>query len=219
MPEICYFQQTSLLYIRTKKSDPLLKVMFPTVLPCTPVTPSLTQKLSTAQIGVNIHGACEAAVDSIRQYVMGHIESGQSHQNRLIAKFDLKNIFNTVHRDHVLRVPKNFLYSSNTTSWRLMRRANNSSNNMSSECVPNMHLPSPYWPILPTVPPLPFSHPDTRSTLLLASNKAIPLVPFSLQWQSVKWHDFRHPKSTYGTLTMPQWAEQPSLFSQTCANV
>ena len=35
---------------------------------------------------------------------MDHIESSQSHQNRPIVKLDFKTAFNTVHRDHLLRV-------------------------------------------------------------------------------------------------------------------
>ena len=38
------------------------------------------------------------------QYIMDHIQSGQSHQNRLIVKLDLKNAPNNVRRDHLLRV-------------------------------------------------------------------------------------------------------------------
>ena len=68
------------------------------------VTPSLARQLSPTQIGVGIQGACEAAVPSIHRYVIDHIASGQSHQNRLIDKFDLKNALSTVRRDHLLRV-------------------------------------------------------------------------------------------------------------------
>ena len=71
---------------------------------CAAVTPSLARQLSPSQIGVGIQGACEAAVHAIRRYVIDHTESGQSHQNRLIVKLDLKNAFNTVRRDHLLIV-------------------------------------------------------------------------------------------------------------------
>ena len=57
---------------------------------CAAVTPSLARQLSPMQIGVGSQGACEAAVHAIRRYVIYHTESGQSHQNRLIAKLDFK---------------------------------------------------------------------------------------------------------------------------------
>ena len=57
---------------------------------CAAVTPSLARQLSSTQIGVGIQGVCEAAVHAISRYVIYHIESGQSRQNRLISKLDLK---------------------------------------------------------------------------------------------------------------------------------
>ena len=71
---------------------------------CADIAPSLARRLSPTQIGVGIHGASEAAVHAIRRYVIDHIESDKSRQNRLIVKLDLKNAFSTVLRDHLLRV-------------------------------------------------------------------------------------------------------------------
>ena len=67
---------------------------------CAAVTPSLARQLSPSQIVAGIQGACVSAVHAMRRYVMGHIKSGQSHQNRLIDKLDLKNALNTVYSDH-----------------------------------------------------------------------------------------------------------------------
>ena len=71
---------------------------------CAAVMPSLARQLSPTQIGVDIKGACEAAVHAICLCVVDHIESGQSHENWLIAKLDLKDTFDTDRRDHLLRV-------------------------------------------------------------------------------------------------------------------
>ena len=71
---------------------------------CAAVTPSLARQLSPAQIGVCIKVACEADDHAIRRYVVEHIKSGQSRQNRLIVKLDLKNAFSTDSHYHLLRV-------------------------------------------------------------------------------------------------------------------
>ena len=67
---------------------------------CAAVTPSLARQLSPTQIGIGVHGACEAAVYTIRRHVINH------NENRLIVKLNLKNAFNSVRRDHLLRIAR-----------------------------------------------------------------------------------------------------------------
>ena len=70
---------------------------------CAAVSPSLARQLSPTQIGVGSQCACDAAVHAIRRYLIDHAESGQSHQNRLIVRLDLKNALSTSRRGNLLR--------------------------------------------------------------------------------------------------------------------
>ena len=51
---------------------------------CATATSALARQPSPTQIGVDIHGASEAAVHAIRRYVMDHMESDQSRQIDLL---------------------------------------------------------------------------------------------------------------------------------------
>ena len=64
------------------------------------VIPELQRQLPPDQLGVGVSGGCEAAAHIVRAFVKSLVVPG----NNVLAKLNLKNVFNTVRQDHFLEV-------------------------------------------------------------------------------------------------------------------
>ena len=71
--------------------------------------------LRPTQLGFGTPGWCEAAVHATRQYLSTIAEMSP----RILLKLDYKNAFNTLRRDHLLRVVKDELHQLYPLIWQI----------------------------------------------------------------------------------------------------